>query len=236
VTFESGSRLERIEEYAFYQSGLKSILIPTNVAFVCGSAFVTISISISRDSQHFRIRESFLEHIHGSTIYRYFGPFRSIVIPSSVVVLGKWSFYECKSLESVTFENGSRLERIEESAFGLSGLRSIEIPSSVAVLGKSSFCACKSFESVRFESGSRLERIEESAFGLSGLRSIEIPSSVVVLGDSSFSECRSLESVTFEIGSRLDRIDRSMFAYSGVNFELVSEELRRTKGQTRYEN
>jgi hypothetical protein len=42
---------------------------------------------------------------------------RSIMIPSSVVVLGKSSFYWCKSLESVTFENGSRLERIEEGMF-----------------------------------------------------------------------------------------------------------------------
>jgi hypothetical protein len=31
VTFESGSRLERIEESAFYGSGLKSILIPGGI-------------------------------------------------------------------------------------------------------------------------------------------------------------------------------------------------------------
>jgi hypothetical protein len=39
------------------------------------------------------------------------------VIPSSVVVLGEGSFSGCESLASVTFESGSRLERIEESAF-----------------------------------------------------------------------------------------------------------------------
>jgi hypothetical protein len=42
---------------------------------------------------------------------------KSILIPSSVVVLGKESFYSCESLGSVTFENGSRLERIGQSAF-----------------------------------------------------------------------------------------------------------------------
>jgi hypothetical protein len=56
---------------------------------------------------------------------------RSIEIPSSVVVLGKMSFDSCKSLESVTFETGSRLERIEKSAFNGSGSKSIEIPPSV---------------------------------------------------------------------------------------------------------
>jgi hypothetical protein len=92
------------------------------------------------------------------------------MIPSSVVVLGKWSFYGCKSLESVTFESGSGLERIEEFAFSGSGLRSILIPSSVVVLGKWSFCGCKSLESVTFESGSRLERIEEEMFEATRVR------------------------------------------------------------------
>jgi hypothetical protein len=42
---------------------------------------------------------------------------KSILIPSSVVVLEKESFSWCESLESVTFETGSRLERIDRSAF-----------------------------------------------------------------------------------------------------------------------
>jgi hypothetical protein len=87
----------------------------------------------------FRVRECFLEDSDGSTIFRYFGSFRSIVIPSSVVVLGQGSFYECESLESVTFESGSRLERIEELAFSGSGLRSIEIPGSVSFIDGSAF-------------------------------------------------------------------------------------------------
>jgi hypothetical protein len=79
----------------------------------------------------------------------------------------------------VTFERGSRLERIEESAFSWSHLNSIEIPSSVVVSGEESFRSCSSLETVTFESGSRLERIEESAFSWSHLNSIEIPSSLL---------------------------------------------------------
>jgi hypothetical protein len=116
----------------------------------------------------------------------------------------------------VTFESGSRLERIEEHAFSGSGLKSILIPSSVVVLGKESFRECKSLESVTFESGSRLERIEEFAFHGTGLRSIEIPASVVVLGKFSFYSCKSLESVTFESGSRLERIEEYAFYESGL--------------------
>jgi hypothetical protein len=42
---------------------------------------------------------------------------QSIFVPSAVVVLGKCSFSECKSLESVIFENCSGLESVEKSTF-----------------------------------------------------------------------------------------------------------------------
>jgi hypothetical protein len=86
----------------------------------------------------------------------------------------------------VSFEIGSRLERIEESAFSQSGLKSIEIPSSVVVLGNSSFSWCESLDSVTFESGSRLERIEGLAFCETKLKSILIPPSVTFVDDSAF--------------------------------------------------
>jgi hypothetical protein len=60
---------------------------------------------------------------------------KSIVIPSSVMVLVNECLCKCKSLESVLFEPGSRLERIEDNTFRESGLRSIVIPSSIVVCG-----------------------------------------------------------------------------------------------------
>jgi uncharacterized membrane protein YqaE (UPF0057 family) len=170
VTFERGSRIEKIEKSAFSRTELKSIMIP-----------------------------------------------------SSVVVLGKGCFSWCNSLESVQFESDSRLERIEEFAFRWSELRSIVIPSSVVILGKGSFSRCNSLESVRFESDSRLERIEESAFWWSGLKSIVIPSSVVVLGKGCFSKCKSLESITFESDSRSERIeDRAFHGDRGIFNQVKS--------------
>jgi hypothetical protein len=141
--------------------------------------------------------------------------------------LGKESFSECRSLESVTFENCSRLERIGEYSFFHSGLRSIEIPSSVVVLGTLSFRECRSLESVTFENGARLERIDESAFRKSGLKSIVIPSSVAFVSDCAFltdSECsilvsqdnrhfRTRESFLEDIcGSKIYRYFRSCFS------------------------
>jgi TPR repeat protein len=163
VTFEAGSRLERIDESAFHGSGLKSLAIPSSVGVLGKWSFAECqclgSVTFERRSRLKRIEESAFHCRSWPPC-----PLTSIVIPSSVVVLGKCSFSTCTSLESVTFESGSRLERIDESAFHGCALKSIVIPSSVVVLGKESFSGCKSLESVTFESGSRLERIEEAMF------------------------------------------------------------------------
>jgi hypothetical protein len=163
-----------------------------------------------------RAAEYYRRSAEQEDFYGRFGPCSSIEIPRWVVVLDERSFSDRKSLNSVVFETGSRLEHIECNAFCESRLRSIVIPSSVVILGKSSFRELKSLECVTFERGSRLERIEESAFAGSGLKSVEIPSSVVVLGKSSFSACESLESVFFETGSRLEQIEELAFARSGL--------------------
>jgi hypothetical protein len=200
VTFESGSRLERIEEFAFASTRLKSIKIPGSVTSHGVSAFdgrYLNSVSVSPANVRFRVREHCLEDFDGSKIYVFFGSRHSIVIPSSVVVLDKLSFYKRRSLESVTFESGSRLERIEDSAFSESGLRSIVIPSSVIVLGRCSFLRCKSLHSVTFESGSRSERIEMMAFHGTLLKSITIPSSVVVEGNYRSSSSSEMQIIYF---------------------------------------
>jgi hypothetical protein len=179
----------------FSQSGLKSIVIPPSISFIDGSAFVQSSlssISISPDNQRFRVRDSFLEDVNGSTIYRYFGASASVVIRSSVRVIGKSSFHGCKFLKSVFFDGRSQLRRIEESAFRETGLKSIQIPSSVTSLGNESFSGCGELESLGFETGSQLERIEEFAFHGCPLGPTVIPLSVISLGKQSLpvASCR----------------------------------------------
>jgi hypothetical protein len=67
---------------------------------------------------------------------------KSVVIPSSVDMLCRSFVRGLGSIESVTFEAGCRLQRIEESAFLYSVLISIIIPSSVEILCNSCFYEC----------------------------------------------------------------------------------------------
>jgi hypothetical protein len=127
-------------------------------------------------------------------------PLKSITIPASITEIGDNCFKNCESLESVVFEPGSRLERIEKYAFWGNGLKSIVIPASITEIGDNCFKDCKSLESVVFEPGSRLERIGQYAFWGSRLNRIVIPTSVTEIGDHCFGW-----NIVFESDSKLEK-------------------------------
>jgi hypothetical protein len=63
---------------------------------------------------------------------------RKVVIRADVCLILEKCFNSCDLLSEVAFEKGSKLQRIEEFAFGsCSLLESITIPSNVAVIGAS---------------------------------------------------------------------------------------------------
>jgi hypothetical protein len=142
-------------------------------------------------------------------------------IPATVVVLVKSCFEKWTRLESIVFENDSKLIQISESSFSRSGLKSIAIPSSVEILCKSCFESCASLESISFENNSKLTRIEESAFSRSGLKSIAIPSSVEILCKFCFGWCKSLESISFENDSKLNRMDQPIFIFCRLKSIII---------------
>ncbi len=105
----------------------------------------------------------------------------------TVVSIGKWAFYGCGSLTSVSIP--SSVTAIGSGAFEkCDGLKSVTIPSSVTVIGERSFYGCSNLSSIAIPSS--VTAIGKSAFcGCSSLSSIAIPSSVTVIGESAFCQC-----------------------------------------------
>jgi hypothetical protein len=219
VVFERGSELQAIGKSAFYQTGLKSIVIPSSVVALGGSSFHECGFL---ESVIFEVG-SRLERIERFAFDS--SKLNSIVIPASVVVLGLASFQNCRLLDTVALENGSRLERIEEHAFGNSGLKSIVIPPRVASVGVSAFVHVYP-DSISISPHNKnfrihdwiLEDFDGSAVYryLGTCNSIVVPSSVRVLRAECFSWCESLEIVVFQSGSRLERIEKGAFKASGL--------------------
>ena len=201
-----------IGEEMFYQSDLRSVVIPTNVTTVGYSAFKRCS---SLTTVTFE-KESQLKTIGGD--YYYGGAFSdctaltSIEIPASVETIGNTAFSDCSSLATVTFEKGSRLKTIGNNAYyRCTSLTSIEIPASVETIEKKAFMHCSSLATVTFEKGSQLKTIAgdsyDGAFSdCTALTSIEIPASVETIEATAFIKCSQLATVTFEKGSQLKTI------------------------------
>ena len=65
----------------------------------------------------------------------------SIFIPPSVEEIGQWAFRE-SALETIEFEEGSKLKKIGDRAFENSALRSIVLPASLEEIGNRAFFGC----------------------------------------------------------------------------------------------
>ena len=143
-SIEIPSGVTSIEQCAFYKSGLTSIEIPSGVTNIGINAFCDCA---SLSSVTFAEGSKLTEIGYGAF---YKSGLTSIEIPSDVTSIGINAFYNCASLSSVTFAEGSRLTEIRENAFRNIGLQSIEIPSGVTNIGMDAFRDCASLSSITF--------------------------------------------------------------------------------------
>ena len=130
-----------IGEEMFYQSKLKTVVIPANATTIGNSAFEQCASLISIDIP------ANVETI-GTAVFKDCSSLTSIEIPASVETIKASAFKGCSSLATVTFENGSQLKTIE-GGYPSSGtfadctaLTSIEIPASVETIEAAAFKGC----------------------------------------------------------------------------------------------
>ena len=119
---------------------------------------------------------------------------KEVVIESGATSIGKYSFFECEYLQSVTLAAG--ITSIGSGAFYSCGsLTDITIPTGVTSIGENAFCGCVSLTTVTLPS--TLTGISQSAFRFAGkLSSITLPEGLLTIGDRAFDHCVSLTTVT----------------------------------------
>ncbi len=146
----------------------------------------------------------------------------SVTIPNSIVSIGQYAFSYTKKLSSVTFENGSKLELIGNSAFYSSVITELTIPASVVTLDEWCFGYCQSLGKIYFEENSKLttiggrvfendknithldnipssvESIGERAFYCCGrITTVVLPAGITSIGESAFYQCYNLRTIDF---------------------------------------
>ena len=115
---------------------------------------------------------------------------KEVEIGSDVTSIGKYAFYMCRGLTSVTIPDS--VTSIGDDVFPYcSGLTSVTIPNSVTSIGNRAFYSC------------------------SGLTSVTIPNSVTSIGTSAFYSCSGLTSIIVE--GRTTAQARTLLANAGLS-------------------
>lgn len=141
----------------------------------------------------------------------------SINIPSSTRVICQKAFYECINLESISFNENSKLEKIGKFAFQRSdALKEVEFPASLKSIGKYAFNGCSSLVLVVFPEESNLQYIKRNAFKFAGLKSLSLPAKLMLIGSAAFQDCRSLATVEFHQNSTIKTIDEFAFENTAI--------------------
>ena len=87
---------------------------------------------------------------------------QEIVLPSTLRVIGTYTFSNCAQLRKISLPAG--LRELGASCFEVSGIEEVTIPSRVRAIGERAFADCKSLAMVIFPLDSALEEICAGAF------------------------------------------------------------------------
>ena len=123
---------------------------------------------------------------------------KSLTLPAGITKIGDCAFEYCYGLTSLTLPAG--ITEIGNSAFSdCSGLTSLTLPANITKIGYYSFWQCSRLTSLNLPAG--ITEIGNNAFeGCSGLTSLTLPASITEISEGAFSGCSGLTSLNLPAG------------------------------------
>lgn len=235
IDVPSDSELQIIKKEAFYDSPLESLTIPSNFVKFCeewgDGANQLNNIKIDNKNPLFLVYENKLiigkSSIESKTydeIVFCYKDNTEVTIPSSIKTILPYSFYRCKKLQKINFQNNSMLQTIGKFAFYESSITSITIPSSTTRICCSAFSDCRKLESCVIPSNSELRIIEESAFAYTHLINFTIPLHLTEISKSTFDHS-GIQTIEIPENSELKTIEDCAFSQSPIQKFVVPHHL-----------
>ena len=113
-------------------------------------------------------------------------------------VIGRYAFYGCRGLTSLTLPAG--ITEISNGAFmGCRGLTSLTLPAGITSIGNRAFYGCRGLTSLTLPAG--ITEISDYAFAYCrGLTSLTLPAGITSIGNGAFADCSGLTSLTLPAG------------------------------------
>lgn len=196
--------LEKVEPTAFYNTKLKTVILPEQCKY-------------QKQDYGFPYAPSFPDGcvVEGGTEFNFYS---HLSVPLPPIDYTKRAIDEAESEPiptdkfvvpegTSTIENGQFSQRLD--------LVDIVIPKSVERIGASAFYGCTNLKSVRFEKGSLLKCIDYFVFqNCTSLENINIPNGLQQIRAHSFWACLKLNSISFP--ETLETIDANAFFMTSI--------------------
>jgi len=200
----AGKKVIRIDDNAFQEYRMRSLVIPETVKEIGDDAFykcndlkkvtfngtlkqwleMDVECSPLNQSQHVDL------YLNNNVVAG------DITIDEGVKKIANYAFYKQAGITSITLPNS--VEKVGNYAFyGLNKIKSITIPENVTEVGWFAFCDCVAVTNVNILSN-KLSVLDDYAFrNLKNLKSIVLPNSLNEISEGLFRECENLETVVF---------------------------------------
>ena len=153
---------------------------------------------------------------------------KSIIIPDSVTFIEKGAFHGCTNLLSISLPKS--LRRIEDDMFEYCvNLEKIIIPDSVEHIGVGAFSCCKKLDNIILPNS--LEILNLGVFQeCDNLTSIELQNSIKTIKSFAFEMCFNLKSII--LPSSLEFIERNSFYHSGIESIIIPNKITEINVET----
>ncbi len=208
VTFEEGSVLEEIGNYAFRAcTALTTITFPERIVTIGSSllyqaAYESVVVAEGSVAHAYAVANKYNYTTYTGTYTGFCGESATWVLAAdgTLYINGTGAMSDYTS-STASAPWGSKRAQV----------KAVVIGNGVTYIGAFAFYNMKNLTSVTFASTSKLEIIGESAFGqTTALTSVELPASLKKVGDKSF-QYSGIKTVTFMANSKLETIDRFAF-------------------------
>ena len=124
---------------------------------------------------------------------------KTFEIPASVKVIGDGAFSANRNLTTITFAEGSQLERIGYGAFAFCKmLTTVVLPEREFVIENMAFSDCARLKTINLD---KLVALGDFAFQNTALSEVSMPNDNVVIGYGAFYSCTALRTVTLGAGA-----------------------------------
>ena len=226
VKFVETSTLSKIEDYAFQNSGLESIVLPDSLQSIAYMAFYRCkslkSVKFGLNLKHvYEYAFSYCDALEtidfsGARSYdisqyafRFDNNLTSVNFGDGVSSIGEYCFSDTKKLSTITLT--ASLYELKTYAFSNSGLTNVDMEKA-NVLEIPSFCFAKCTKLSSIKLSNCIQTLGSNCFSYTEISSIELSKSVQTIGVMCFRECSKLETFKIPEGSCLDTIEYGAFS------------------------